>query len=120
MHVKTIVTHNKNNIDEKQIAKILNHTDLNTHYYQIPQDKLFDENGYLKLTAGSIDNVLDKMLTGSKRLGEICEVNNGIHTQADYLSNQKFKFRNNKDKKINDGIYSLSKENPEDIRVSTS
>ncbi|MEI6728467.1 MAG: DNA methyltransferase [bacterium] len=103
----TIISQNKGYLGSTVLENIINGTDPNTSYYQISQDKLFDENGYMKLTSGGIDDLLDKMLVGSKRLGEVCEVNQGIVTGADKVSPKhlrKYQWKY----KHGDGIYVLS------------
>ena len=116
---KTIVVSKKSKLTLKMMANILKGEDEDTKFYSLQQDELW-ANGNLKLTNGGIDDVLDKMLINSVNLGEICEINNGIHTQADYLSNKKFEERNNVNKKIGDGIYVLSKSLQEDINVKST
>ena len=94
---QTIITQNKGYLGSKILENIVEGKDLSTNYYQIPQTKLFDENGYMKLTSGGMDDVMDKMLMGSMRLGEICEVNKGIETGANeiYIFKEKPDFYDN-------------------------
>jgi len=116
---ETIVINKKGHLTQKIMEKILNGEDADTTFYKLNQSELW-ANGNLKLTNGNLDNTLDKMLINSKILGEICEINNGIHTQADYLSAKKFEERSNLNKKIGNGIYVLSKDLEEDNLVKTS
>jgi len=44
-----------------------------------------------------------------------CDINNGIHTEADYLSQRKFEQRNDKNAIVGDGIYVLDRGNENDI-----
>ncbi|MCG3175406.1 MAG: hypothetical protein MOGMAGMI_00335 [Candidatus Omnitrophica bacterium] len=67
----------------------------------------------------SLDAILTKKLLGvnSKLISELCEVSNGIHTQADYLSKKKYDLRDKKSSQAGDGIYVLDSDNPNDIQV---
>ena len=114
---KTFVTHNKNNIDETLIVDILEGKDPNTEYYKIPQTKLFDENGYVKLTAGGLDNILDKMLVGSERLEKICFINTGFNSGADWVTNANLEQISNPSRFLKgQGIFALTKDEFEKIK----
>ena len=114
---RTVVTRRKGYLGEKVLKDIVEKEDKQTEYYTIPQEKLFDANGYLKLTHSLTDETLEKMIENSEMLGDICGISNGIHTQADYLSKKKYHLRNNLEKQIGDGIYVLSAENKSDKKV---
>jgi adenine-specific DNA-methyltransferase len=114
---KTSITKNTGYIGESIVKDILQQKDKNTEYFQIPQESLYDKNGYIKLTAGEIDTVLDKMLQVSiYDLNNICDINQGILSGADTLTNKHVeKFGNLGEK--GDGIFVLNLKNSRDKKV---
>ncbi len=83
-NAKTTIVRSKGYLGEGVLSSIINKKDKQTDYYTIPQDQLF-KSGNIQLTAGRIDNVLDKLLNNTITLGSICEVNMGIQTGADFV-----------------------------------
>ncbi len=70
------------------LRSILGGEDPETAYYALAQDDLFDK-GYIRLSnseGSPVDAVLDKMLVNSDSLGDLCEINTGIQTGADKVS----------------------------------
>jgi adenine-specific DNA-methyltransferase len=117
----TIDVHKKGKLTLELMAEILRPkvVDPEVQRYSIPQAQLWFR-GKIKLPCGPVDAVLEKLLIGTKDLGKICEVNNGVHTQADYLSNKKYELRDNQSKKIGDGIYVLDQSVDEDAKVKST
>lgn len=112
----------KKGILDNSFSSIINQDDKDTIYSSINQKDLYEtEENYIRLTKEETNTVLSIILSKIKNnndvLGNIAEINNGVHTEADYLSKKKFNFRNNKNKKIGDGIYVLNKGNKEDNNV---
>lgn len=112
----------KKGILDNSFSSIINQDDKDTIYSSINQKDLYEtEENYIRLTKEETNTVLSIILNKIKNnndvLGNIAEINNGVHTEADYLSKKKFNLRNNKNKKIGDGIYVLNKENKEDNNV---
>ena len=89
----------------------------------IPSSQLFEgENKYLRINKtssadGSFTDIHTKMASFPDKLGDLCRINNGVHTQADYLSKKKFEMRDNKTKSQGDGIYVLNMEVEEDKKL---
>ena len=108
----TIVVNKKGHLTQAMMNTILSGADPDTKIYTIPQLDLW-ANGNLKLTNGGVDEILDKMLTNSKLLSEICEVNQGILSGADTLTDKHIsKFGGIGSK--GDGIFVLDLQNPSD------
>ena len=113
---KTSITQNTGYIGQSVVKDILELKDHNTEYFKIPQDSLYDKNGYIKLTAGEIDTVLDKMIEVSiYDLGNICNINQGIVTGADKVTAKHLR-EHSWDKEVGDGIFVLSKEEVKSIK----
>jgi adenine-specific DNA-methyltransferase len=97
---------------------------LNKEYakhQKISNSKLYDgDELYIRVSADgneSVSSILEKMCTYNKCFNEYYRINNGVHSQADYLSPKKFDMRDNKSKEIGDGIYVLDQKNKEDLKV---
>jgi len=104
------------------LQTILDWQDKATKYYRVCQHDLYEgEQCYIRLTGGSVQSkdflntVLGKLQDQGKSLRpKFCDINNGIHTEADYLSQGKFAERNDKNARVGDGIYVLDRENEDD------
>ena len=96
-----------------------NNTD--TVYQKVPQKDLYDGiNHYIRLEKedenNHITNILNKIQNGNECLGDICNVNQGIVSGADKVSERhitKFGVQAQKD----DGIFVLNTNNPNDISL---
>lgn len=107
--------------NSKILDSVLSKNKQDTVYSSIAQEELFEgDELYLRISSDSNEDskdVLNKIATYNKVVGEYYRVNNGIHTNADYLSQKKFDERNNKRKEVGDGIYILDEKNAEDKSV---
>ncbi len=78
------------------LIAILSGMDSKTTYHELLQNDLYDD-GYIRLTKGSsnpIDKILDKMTIDTIKLESICNINQGIVTGADKVSQRHIdKFR---------------------------
>lgn len=117
----TIITQNKGYLGNEILENIIAGKDPNTNYYQISQANLFDENGYIKLTNGGIDEVLDKMLIGSDRLDQICHINTGFNSGADWVTNSNLEqIPNSTIYSKGQGIFALTKDEFQNIFPETN
>ncbi len=117
------ITNRKGFADSDILNLIISGQDSQTDYYSVKQEDLYDGVGnYIRFEGVSIDNkysLIDSILNNVKDSGVLlntfCDINNGVHTQADYLSKKKFPLRDDKDANVGDGIYVLNEENSTDI-----
>jgi len=104
------------------LQTILDWQDEATNYHQVSQHDLYDgEECYIRLTGGAVQSedllniILERLQEQGKSLRpNFCDINNGIHTEADYLSQSKFGQRNDKNARVGDGIYVLDRKNEND------
>lgn len=97
-------------------------TDKETNYQFLKQSELYEgTENYIRIFKedenSELSIILDKIKSNNDILGNICKINNGVHTEADYLTAKKFPFRNNLQKEIGDGIYVLNSEKQSDFHV---
>ena len=76
---KTTIVKSKGFLGQKILKDIIDKTDKNTDYYSIPQNQLF-KGGNIQLTAGGIDEVLDKIRNNNLKLKQYFNVFKGIET----------------------------------------
>jgi adenine-specific DNA-methyltransferase len=121
---KTAITQRQGVAKHEILRRILGWEDPETAYYNVKQKNLYDgEEYYIRLTGNSgvsgnpAQVILDKVKKAGTLLGNICRINNGIHSQADYLSAKKYEKRNDTSAQIGDGIYVLDSNNPNDKKV---
>jgi len=86
---KTCITKRTGIANEKIINSIINGSDTNTDYYEMPQKELYSGNN-IKLTSGGLDNILDK-IAKNIRLKKIANVNAGVQTSADKFTDKHHK-----------------------------
>lgn len=107
----TIITHKKGHATSEILQKIFSGDDNETDYYQMKQKDLYDDDEYyIRLIPKSdepIQKILDKIKNTGTKLGNICNVNQGIITGADKVSK---KHINEYDIKasVGEGIFVLS------------
>ena len=116
------VTKRKGMISENILNDIFNFRDKETHFSIVEQKNIYyGKELYIRISAESskddIVSFFHKSKENSELLGEICEINNGIQTQADFLSKKKFENRDEKYSQVGDGIYVLDENNPRDFNV---
>lgn len=90
-------------------------------HQKLHNEKLYDgDELYIRINAedsGHASSITEKMCSYNKCFDEYYRINNGVHSQADYLSPKKFDQRDNKSKSVGDGIYVLDATNKEDAKV---
>lgn len=103
------------------LFSIVNWQDEATEYFEVTQNDLYDaDEYYIRLRGVTIQSnnlielILDRVKSQGTSLGIICDINNGVHTEADYLSKRKFNLRDDINAKIGDGIYVLDEVNKRD------
>ena len=105
----------------KELQDIVIGLDPDTQYSSISQDKLYDgPENYIRLQQDDGNNpviaILNKIQTGNKQLAEIANVNQGIVSGADKVSDRhitKYSIAANKD----DGIFVFNNQNVNDINT---
>ena len=105
----------------KELQDIVIGLDPDTQYSSISQDKLYDgPENYIRLQQDDGNNpviaILNKIQTGNKQLAEIANVNQGILSGADKVSDRhitKYSIAANKD----DGIFVFNNQNVNDINT---
>jgi adenine-specific DNA-methyltransferase len=114
----TSIVNAKGYLGTEVLQSIVEGKNKDTNYYQIPQEKLFN-GGNIQLTSGGIDDILDSMAIKSDLLGDISEINQGILSGADTLTDKHIeKFGNLGEK--GDGIFVLDLKNPRDLKIFNS
>lgn len=111
-----------------QINNILNGKIEDIIYSQVEQTNLFDgEEAYVRIggvgstSTDSVESILDKMLRNSQKLSTFAEVNQGVLTGCDTLTNKHLEKLSKDTCKIkNDGIFVLDLENNRDKEVYNS
>ena len=103
----------------KELQDIVIGLDSDTQYSSISQDKLYDgPENYIRLQQDDGNNpviaILNKIQTGNKQLAEIANVNQGIVSGADSVS-EKHLVEYHIEAQKNDGIFVLNKSVNKDI-----
>jgi len=95
---QTCITQRQGTATPEILQQILNGNDTETQYDEVSQKDLYDGNEvYIRLIGNSIISsnpiliILDKIKTQNRTLGSICNVNQGILTGADRVSNKHIK-----------------------------
>ena len=120
INAKTCITKRKGTANEEILNAIVSRKDKETDYFNIDPKSLYDgKENYIRLSGignfdSPIEKILEKIKTQGDELTSICDINNGVHTQADYLSNKKFPDRNDSSAVLGSGIYVLDENFPED------
>jgi hypothetical protein len=123
--VSVINTNKKGNADAKILQDILNGKDIETSFYTMPNQNIYEGNlNYIRLRNedsknSGIDNILEILKTKGKPLGDICTISAGIQTGCDKLSqNQISKYGING--VAGDGIFALSNSEVEALELNNS
>jgi adenine-specific DNA-methyltransferase len=95
---QTCITQRQGSATPEILQQILNGNDEKTNYYKVMQKDLYDGNecyirliGNSKNSKNSIQTILEKIKSKDITLGHICNVNQGILTGADKVSNKHIK-----------------------------
>ena len=110
------ITNNKGDIEKNPeiIQNIIEGKDQETEYYKQNNNTIYyEKENYIGFWSAEYTLIFNKMVSASKRLGEICEVNSGIQSGADTLTDKHIsKFGGIGSK--GDGIFVLDLQNPSD------
>lgn len=117
-----LVNVNRKGFMDNNFDNIVAGKDTETTYNNIPQKDLYEgEENYIRLSKedenSELSIILNKIKNTNAILGNICNINNGVHTEADYLTAKKYPLRDNVDKNIGDGIYVLDSKNEHDKNI---
>jgi len=118
--VKTCTTKRTGTANDEVLNAIVSAKDKETDYFNLNQKFLYDgdENYIRPAGVGNsdnlIENILEKIKVQGDELTNMCDINNGVHTQADYLTNKKFPDRNDSSAVLGSGIYVLDESFSED------
>ncbi|AGB40991.1 Eco57I restriction endonuclease [Halobacteroides halobius DSM 5150] len=112
---QTTVTYRQGIADIKTISKILSGVDNKTNYYSVLQRLLYEgENNYLRLEIGDLETILTKVKEQGVRLDQVCNINQGIVTGCDRISNRHLK-RYDLDLPAGRGVFVLAKQEVESL-----
>jgi len=121
---KTCITKRIGEASSETLNKIVSWHDDKTEYSEVAQEDLYDgDKCYIRLAGSSLISVepvqvvLGKIKEQGTPLVEICEISNGMHTQADYLSEKKYSLREDKNAEKGDGIYVLDQNSKRDLNI---
>lgn len=112
----------------EKIKRILHDTDQDVDTIWLEQSNIYDgtelyirQNGVNAKEKDSVGSILDKMAKQEKKLGDIAEVNQGVVSGCDYVSNRNISELNmNQGIQQKDGIYVLDMTNSRDVDVFNS
>ena len=120
---RIIDVHRKGALNERLFADIINAKDDKTSYSVKSQDELFDGDGfYIRLDScsdNSLEIILKKISNGNETIREICNINQGIVSGADFVS-EKHKKTYVIEAQKGDGIFVLSTQNEHDLHILDS
>lgn len=120
---RIIDVHRKGALNERLFADIISAKDDKTSYTIKSQDELFDGDGcYIRLDScsdNSLEIILKKISNGNETIREICNINQGIVSGADYVS-EKHKKTYVIEAQKGDGIFVLSTQNEHDLNILDS
>lgn len=124
---KSIMCSGSYTASSEQLRLILNCKATNSVIRFIQQDNVFDgveyyirQEGVASSDGDSIGSVIDKMATQNRRLGDIAEVNQGVVSGCDYVSNRNISDISDTSVALKDGIFVLDMENPRDREIFAS
>ena len=107
----------------EKIKHILHGNDEGTSVVSVSQDNLYDgsdnyirQNGVSSNSENSIGSILDKMSSVTRHLSDVCEVNQGVVSGCDYVSNRNMSYLDTEknDIQMKDGIFVLDLTNNRD------
>lgn len=109
--------------NQEILSNIINGNDGKTKYYRVTQNELYDgAESYIRLqglASSPIDKILNKLAQLSTPLGSLCNINQGIVTSADKISN-KHVTRYQINAKVGDGIFVISESELNNLSVPDS
>ena len=113
---KTCITKRTGTATPELLLNIMDFTDSETEYFEVDQKHIYDgDEYYIRISGNSIDenqspvqSVLNKIMVQSALLGDICNVNQGIVTGVNFLTEaNKIKYSINT-AETGEGIFLLS------------
>ena len=120
---QTCITKRKGLATQELLQKILHGDDEETQYFHVAQEDLYDgDEYYIRLSGIStisdnpIQIILEKVKKQGSPLGVICNVNQGIVTGADKVS-QKHIYKYGIEAEIGEGIFVLSEKEVENLNI---
>jgi adenine-specific DNA-methyltransferase len=123
---KNCVTKRIGNATQSILTSIVSGADGETEYFNVSQDSVYDgQENYIRVggmgdTSNPTDMLLEKIKNNSQLIINFFDINNGVHSQADYLTEKKFPDRNDRSSIVGDGIYVLDDSNSRDSGVLNS
>jgi hypothetical protein len=113
--------------NNENLTSIITMSDSDTDYFSIKQDNLYDGGeSYIRLTGakstklGSINSVLDLLITNSYSLNKICEVDSGIQTGIDRITNKHIKKGLVARQYLGSGVFVLSESEVDRLALNKS
>ena len=111
--------------DSNKINNILNERDNNSDINYFKRDELFEQNeekyirfqGIIKNSKNSIDSILEK-ISNNKKLNYYCNINQGLRTGADKVSNHHINKYNLTNVSKDEGIFIITKEELEHLDLN--
>ncbi|MDO9545576.1 MAG: N-6 DNA methylase, partial [Pelolinea sp.] len=110
------ITNRQGSITQEVLRRILDKKDSETIFFNVKQKDLYDgKPNYIRLNGNSISsvdpiqNILNKINNNAPTLNSFCNINQGIVSGADKVSNRHLKKYSDLNAKKGDGIYVLSK-----------
>jgi hypothetical protein len=120
--VRTCITRRTGPIDSKIFNEIISWHDIETSYYSVKQEKLYEgENCYIRAfvdtkdRGSSIRSVIGKMRKRYLSLEHYCDVESGIQTSLDKISDKHLKKYPALSLKKNEGVFVLSEEEKKEL-----
>jgi len=123
---QTCVTQRAGLADSDVLLCILGGSDNQSNYYSVQQVNLYDgDESYIRLNRdatlefrsnSNINPILDKMAGAGIPLGQIANIDQGVVSGCDYLSNRNIdKLSANYHSQLGDGIFVFDFDNPRDV-----
>ena len=120
---RIVDVHRHGALNEHLFFNIINTKDTYTSYSVKTHEELFKGDGsYIRLNSSSdnsLENILLKISNGNETVRDICDINQGIVSGADYVS-EKHKKSYTLDAEKGDGIFVLSYQNISDSNIIES
>lgn len=116
---KCILTNEVGVANSTILANILGGSNSNTLYFDVKQNCLFEGNErYIRIEPNYGSKILNKMLIGHvKRLGDISDVEQGLHTGADEVAKKHLNYPDST-YNIGDGIFVISEQEKLNLHLS--
>lgn len=113
----TINTNRQGYLGSDVLMNIIMGNDKSTEYANIPQALLFS-GGNIVMKSSPLEVVLDKIKKENDALSSICDVNNGIFSGGDFLTDKKKELYNITSADIGDGIFFITNEELEKLKIN--